>query len=216
MRPPHPLTRLVTVTALAGLGLTGCADKDPWINPACTQLPAAAIRSAITDLGTVPDGSPHTGVNGTENGQLPVTNLDKIYWCKWPAADPDADHSAAFIVTVQAIDPSMYAQVKRSISQHNGPDLTSSIQGEGRAWKLDQEVSAEWLCPHEGYASASQRLTVYVNRPAHKQDPAADAKTLAEAIIPLVGCTPGKATPTPSGPTPTGPDTVPPSSTPSH
>jgi hypothetical protein len=214
MRPPHPLTRLVTVTALAGLGLTGCAGKDPWINPACTQLPAAAIRSAITDLGTVPDGSPHTGVNGTEYGQLPVTNLDKIYWCKWPAADPDADHSAAFTVTVQAIDPHTYTQVKRSISQLAGPDLTSSTPGEGRAWKLGQEVSAQWLCPPRDYPSL--RLTVDVYRPAHKQDPAADAKTLAEAIIPLIGCTPGDTTPAPSGPTPTGPATVQPSPTPSH
>jgi hypothetical protein len=188
MRPPRRLTCLVTATTLVGLVLAGCSVKDPWANPACTQLPATAIRGAVTDLGAISEGSPRTGPDGAETGRLPATNPSQIYWCKWPAANPDNDHAFAFTATVQATDPDTYAQLTQSVMAENGPILTSTVPGQGRAWARSGEIGAMWLCPRHDHDYTSQRLTVYVYRPAHKQDPASDAKSLAEAIIPLTGC----------------------------
>jgi hypothetical protein len=227
---PQPLLRrtawlsaATVAAALSGVGLAGCGPPDPFTAPACTQIPADAVRATVTDLGTVPEESPRTDPTGAEYGRLPATDPNGFsYWCHWPATSPDKNHRSAFTVSVGVLQGTdLELTTKAVMNGSQGPLLTSTAPGQGRARTLPfsgdgKYGSADWICPHIPGYYTTQRLTVDVYRPKHPDHPEIDAKTLAEAIIPLIGCAPGDTTPAPSGPTPTGPATVPPSSTPSH
>ncbi len=186
---------LLIALSVPAAALTGCSSTppDPFSAPACTQLPAAAIRAAVTDLATVGQGPERTGPHGSEYGSLPATNDNgRSYDCAWPTTTPDKQHSSAFAVTVEALDPVTFAELTRSVMQdlpgQSGQLLTSATPGQGRAFVLDGSGQAVWLCPRTPGAYTSQRLRVDVFRPSHPDHPADDAKTLAEAIIPLIGC----------------------------
>jgi hypothetical protein len=181
---------------------TGCGtDKDPFAVPACAQVPVAAVRAAVTDLATVPDNSPRTGPDGAEYGHLPASgDLGRSYHCFWPASNSDRGHSTAFTVVVQLVDPQTYSRLSSTLkARTQGYLLTADSPGQGRAWTESTYGTAEWLCPPVAGSYGSQRLTVSVNHPKHPHDPAIDAKALADAIVPLVGCTGG---PNPSGTAP--------------
>jgi hypothetical protein len=199
--------------------LEACTEsaKDPFSPPSCQQLPSDAVQQTADRLAAAPDEAERTGLEGAESGVIPPTRATAFaYHCRWRSTDPGA-HVLALEVTVDQGEAATIAIRTEGMKRHAGPALAAPVPGEGRAWTEKGVGVASWVCrvPPDPYATTPY-VEVRVFFPKHASDPALDAKTLAEAIIPLIGCTPGKATPTPSGPTPTGPDTVPPSSTPSR
>jgi hypothetical protein len=209
-RPTFSTSVILTVTAVIGAWLSACTAPDPFVNPACQQLPAGTVRATVTDLGAVSDGAPRTGSYGTETGNLPATNGNGLsYSCRWPSSSPDRNTPNAFTATVTILAGSNLQMVTYSVMQaHQGPLLHSTAPGQGRAWTQYGLGFATWLCPRRPRDYTSHYLTITVNRPKHPNDPAADAKTLAEAIIPLIGCPPGNTATTSPPTTPVTPSTA--------
>jgi hypothetical protein len=194
---PRPRSRpgiavLMAATTLAVA--TGCGnDTDPFAAPACAQIPATAIRAAVTDLGAVPGESPRMGPGGAEYGHLPASgDQGRSYRCSWPVSNPKEVDDVAFSVVVELVDPQTYTQLTTTLPTRTGAHpLTAHSPGQGWAWPENKHGGAEWLCPRIPGVYGTQRLRVSVTHPKHPQDLATDAKTLAEAIVPLVGCTGG-------------------------
>jgi hypothetical protein len=207
-RPRSHRAIAVLMPAITLAVATGCGnDTDPFAVPACTQIPAAAIRAAATDLGTVPGESPRTGPGGAEYGHLPASgDQGRSYDCFWPVSNPKETNDVAFAVVVELVEPQTYSHLTSTLPTRTGArPLTAHSPGRGWAWPENGHGSAEWLCPRFPGAYGTQRLRVSVTHPKHPQDPTTDAKTLAEAIVPRIGCQ--------SGPSPTAAQSSP---TPSH
>lgn len=200
---------VAAVSALAvavSLSVVGCdGTPDPFASPACKQIPSEAIRANVTDLGTSAQTTA-ADHSGPEVGVLPATDYNGLsYGCYWPAANPDDKHSVAFSVVVRAKAVNDLAIITESVMHgHQGPLLTSTAPGQGRAWVEGGTGVATWVCPRRPRDYSSQYLTVGVSRPKHPKDAAGDAKALAEVVIPLIGCptagatttaTPGSGTP---------------------
>ena len=188
----HPITAWATVGTVTVLLLTGChtTTPDPFASPACAQLPAAAVRAAAADLGTVPAGSPRTGLDGSENGTLAATMTGPVrtYRCWWPSATTSG--ATALQITVDRQGTRAVPGLLAQAMAQPGPLLVASLPGRGRAMTYAGAGEARWGC-------GAVFLAVSISHPRHPDDPARDAKTLTEALIPLVGC-PGAATASPS------------------
>jgi hypothetical protein len=194
---------LLLAAVVGALGACTDSAKDPFSPPSCQQLPSNAVRQTANRLAAAPGEAERSGPVGSESGVLPPAKATAFaYHCRWPSTDPGT-HALALEVTVDQDAPESIAIRTDGIKGHAGPALTAPVPGEGRAWNEKGIGVATWVCQVTADRYATPYIEVRVSFPKHTSDPAADAKTLAEAIVPRIGCTsaPSSVTAQPS-PTP--------------
>lgn len=186
----HRSAPLLLVAAVGLAGACTGATKDPFSPPTCQQLPADAVRQTVDRLAAAPPEDQRTGPDGAESGVLPLRS-DRIvaYICRWGSTDPGT-HRFAVEVTAGQGEAATIAIRTDGMKGHTGPTLTAPVPGEGRAWNDKGVGVASWVCQlAAGRYATTPYVEVRVSFPKHTSDPASDAKALAEAIVPHLGCT---------------------------
>lgn len=188
-------TRLALVTLVITLTicwLSACdSAPDPFDPPACPQLPAGVIRETVADLDSASPSPSNRGRASGEEGSLPATKTNEIaYSCYWPSI-PGGERPYAFRVDVAPISVTSVEAYRRDMHQRaDAVTLQSSSSGFGAVFYYDRSdsITARWVCgPRPGVAD-TQMMDLDLYQPKRPQDPKGDAKKLAEAIIPLLGC----------------------------
>jgi hypothetical protein len=173
----------------AGLLLAGCSDVagadayDGTGTAACPALPGDVVAAVAGDLSAEGEGyEPHQ--DRPQDGTLPVppdTGDDIPFGCWWATTDG----GAGLTVQVTVKNPASMEPEVRYVARQEGPELTASVPGTGRAFDAGGTAEARWVCD-------DRMLQVRLGSPADEGgDPLNSVQRLAEVLVPQIGCPTG-------------------------